>query len=136
MRPRYANKTDGNHSEIVDFLKDNGVAVTDCSKAGTLPDLLTLYSPFRDRTFGRAGFIEVKMLLPGTRYTYKQLHWIAHTEWPVCIATDKVTALLFAKVGDHAVTQTQKDRLAVALGKVTDTKKLWTPTQVQKAMNL
>ncbi len=132
---KYANQRDGNHSEIAQHLEDHGVIVTDCSANGTLPDLLTLYSPFTKQDYGRSGWIECKML-KNARFTYTQLHWIAHTKWPVTIATTKEAALDFAKYGEGALTQQQKDSLAVALSKVEDKKKLWTPGQVQKAITV
>jgi hypothetical protein len=132
-KPKYKNQRDGNHSDIVTHLEAHGVTVTDCSAQGELPDLLTLYSPFKKMDYGRAGWVEVKMLRDA-KFTWKQLNWIANTKWPVIIATDKDAALDFAKFGHGALHQSQKDNLAVELGKVTDRKKkLFTPGQV-KAM--
>lgn len=131
-KPRFS-KRDGNHAEIAQHLEANGVTVTDCSAAGELPDLLTLYSPFKKQDYGRAGWVECKML-KGAKFTWMQLNWIANTKWDVTIATTKEMALDFAKHGHGALTQGEKDRLAVELGKVTDKKKLFTPGQVQKML--
>ncbi len=133
MKPRYAQKKDANQPEIVEHLESHGVVVTDCSAQGELPDLLTLYSPFKQQDYGRAGFIEVKVL-KGAKFTFTQLHWIAHTKWPVTIATDKEAALDFAMHGHGALTQRQKDRLAVALEKVTDRKRLISPVAVRQIL--
>src|SRR5881392_1553376 len=133
MKPRYAQKKDANQPEIVGHLEAHGVIVTDCSSQGELPDLLTLYSPLRKQEYGRAGWIEVKVL-KGAKFTYAQLHWIAHTKWPVTIATDKEAALDFAMYGHGALTQRQKDRLAVALSKVTDMKRLISPVAVRQIL--
>lgn len=129
-RPKFAQKRDANHGPIVEHLEAHGVIVTDCSSAGTLPDLLALYSPFKKQDYGRAGFIEIKML-KDAKFTYAQLHWIAHTKWPVTIATTKEAALDFAQHGHGALRQEQKDRLAVEIAKVADKKKLFTPGQVR-----
>src|SRR5689334_7244667 len=60
VRSRYANKTDANHGDIAEWLSLNGCDVVDCSRAGSVPDLLVKYPKSKD---GRAmiGWLEVKV---------------------------------------------------------------------------
>lgn len=127
MKPRYALKRDANHGEIQEHLEANGVEVVDCSRAGTLPDLLCLYPKSAER--GRAGWLETKVLRQA-KWTWAQLNFIAHTRFAVAFATNKEDALIFATKGEGCITQSQKDRLALFLNSVKDRKKLWTPKQV------
>lgn len=133
-KPRFALKRDSNHSEIQAHLEAHGIECVDTSKAGVLPDLLVLargsYAGSKDMNIGRAGWIELKVL-KGAKYTYPQLYFIAHTSFPVCIASDKDAALAFARHGEGYLPQSAKDRLAGALLKIVDKKKLHTPNQVQ-----
>lgn len=124
-RPKYAQKKDRNHSEIVLELVTHGVEVVDVSGAGKLPDLLTRFD-------GIARMLEIKTDESGNRYTFDQLEFIGSTKFPVRFVTTKEDAVLFARTGRGALTASEKERLLAMV--IKGGEKLYTPKQVRDAL--
>lgn len=128
MKPRHTVSLDANHSAIVQYLRKFCVEVTDFAGAGTVPDLLTYH-----RIQG-ARWIEIKVPTRKSSFPARQLNFIASTMMDVMFATDAESALLFATSGVGALSQSEKDRIAVMLRKNPD-KKAFTVSQVEGAIN-
>ena len=125
-KPRFAQKRDGIHADVVEFLEKNRCEALDLSSFGGCPDLLA--------RFGTEipAFIEIKMPGSGARYTRKQLEFIRDKRrFDVAIVTSKEGAL-FALQNRQFLTNQDRDRLAGLL--IRSDKKLFTPKQVADAL--
>lgn len=124
-RPKYANKRDGNHSEIQSFLEANGCEVLDCSKVGNVPDLLVKY---RNEI---ACWLELKVPGSKAKWTRPQLTYISGTRFDVAIAKDQQGAIYAIRTREF-LSQKQKDNLAGYLLKVE--KDFYTPKEIEKVL--
>jgi hypothetical protein len=125
VKPRYALKKDANHSDIAAYLEANGCEVRDCSREGTIPDLLVRY-----RTACPA-FLEIKVAGSAAKWTREQLQFISMTRFDVAIANSQEGALFAVKTREF-LSQGQKDKLAVYLCRIV--KKFYTPAEIEKVL--
>lgn len=100
---KYAKKRDGNHNEIVRYLRQHGVHVTEFGE-GTVPDTLLCYK-------GRNGWGEIKVG-KGSKFTDTQLAYISETPMEVAFLTTPEQALEYAKNGTGALSSQQKIAIA------------------------
>ena len=103
----HKTKLDGNHTQIVDFLKSNGVWVWDCASVGGMTDLIVYYK--------ETGFLEIKMAQKA-QMTRAQLIFIALTPAPVGIVINEIEALEFAKdPRGKGLSQSQKNKIGALI---------------------
>lgn len=125
-RPRFAQKRDGNHADVVEYLEAHGCEALDLSAFGGAPDLLVRYGT------EVPAFIEIKIPGPKANYTRTQLQFIRDKRrFDVAIVTSKESALDAIK-NRLFLTTVQRDRIAGLL--LRSDKKLFTPAQVREAL--
>lgn len=125
MKPRYAQKRDANHAPIVEHLEAHGCEVRDCSREGTIPDLLVRYKT------ECPAFIEIKRPGSQAKWTRDQLQFIANTRFDVAVAKDG-NAALYAMKERQFLTRQQKDKLAGYLIQVE--KDIYTPKEIERVI--
>lgn len=124
-KPRFAQKRDANHSTIVEHLQRHGCEVRDCSREGTIPDLLVRFKT------ECPAFIEIKVPGSKAKWTRDQLSFIGNTRFDVAIAKDEQEALYAIKERQF-LTREQKDRLAGFL--IKSEKAFFTPNEIEKVL--
>jgi hypothetical protein len=126
MRPKYAQRQDGQHNDICDELRRQGVEVVDCSGSGEVPDLLVRW---RDQV----SFIEIKEPGSKAKWTFTQLKFIADTRFDIGIAKSPSDAI-YALKNRVFLTSKQKDAIAGML--IKSPKKFYQPSEVEKAISV
>lgn len=127
MKPRLY-RTDSNQKEIVEALRKHGIEVTDFAKAGEVPDLLLYYRPAQ---VGRWAEVK-KAERRGRSFSRAQLKYISQTYMDVAFVTSIDEAVRYAKTGEGALTDRQKQKLAIL---ILNGKADYTVAQVEGALN-
>lgn len=114
-------KRDTNHKAVADYLRGAGVEVREIFDP---VDLLCCRHSF-------VGLIEVKLPGSRTKYTRKQLQFIADTRMPVCIAKSGEEAYEFMRTG-NGLSRAQKVSLRLLLDR--NVRELYQPSVVESAL--
>ena len=109
MSKYHHTKLDANHLAIADHLREQGIEVENMAGSGRVPDMVCYHD-------GAMCWLEVKVDVASSRWTQKQLWFIAQTKMPVAVAKTKEQALEYVTKRRY-VTQKQKDTIAVLLMK-------------------
>lgn len=123
--PRYTkvrDTRDGNHAEIVAFLRCHGIEVIETERP---LDILIR------RGDGVCGFAEIKTTARNASIRRSQLEFMSETDMPVAFVKSDGEALIFAETME-GLTRQQKDALGVFLTRETASK--WHPAAVERVI--
>jgi len=117
------DKRDGNHSQIVAFLKSHGIEVIETERP---LDILIR------RNDGICGFAEIKTEARNATIYRSQIEFMSDARIPVAIVKCEGDALIFAE-SMQGLSQRQKDALGVFLTQ--DKANKWHPAAIERVLS-